>query len=170
MKASPGLPASLVYIGLASVPVTLLHELGHALVARARLKTEVRISVGSAVKVAEIRLGEVTASLHAFGRPDRIGGSTTFTANCATATDIAWIAIAGPITSLAGLLWAIPLYDMVPQGGFVRGILWAIVLGSVFAVIINLIPFEVEERRGQIPKRTDGKLLVSALRVIRDTR
>jgi hypothetical protein len=170
MKAGPVFPTVFVYIALASIPVTLMHELGHAMVARSRLRTEVRISVGSAIKVAELRLGEITASIHAFGRPDRVGGSATFDAAHATATDIAWIAIAGPIASVVGLLWAIPLYDAVPRTGVVHGILWAVVLGSVFAVVLNLIPMEVRERRGQIPKRTDGKILVSALRVIRQFR
>jgi hypothetical protein len=167
MHAAPGFPGFLVYIALASIPMTLLHELGHAMAARQRLQTPVGISVGSAVKIAEIRLGEVKASIHAFERPDRLAGVATFDATGATAADIAWIAIAGPIASLVGLLCAIPLYNAVPDTGLVHGILWATVATSTFAVIVNLIPFEVQERRGQVPKRTDGKLVLSALKVAR---
>jgi hypothetical protein len=170
MNAGPAFPAGLIYIAFATLPLTLVHELGHALVARERLRTSVSITVGSAVKVAEVRLGEISASIHAVARPDRVAGSAMFDARDTTASDVAWIAIAGPIASLIGLIWATVLYSALPHAGILHDFVWALVLGSALGVIINLIPFEVQERRDQPPRRTDGKLLLSALRVVRQTR
>jgi hypothetical protein len=165
MNASPAFPVGILYLAVACIPVTLLHELGHATVVRHRLGGEVQITVGSAVKIAEFRLGEISASIHAFERPDRVAGIVRFDATSATPADIAWIALGGPIASLIGLLWAIPFYNIVPRAGIVHGIVWGIVLGSLFGVVLNLIPFEIQERRGQARKRTDGRLFLQALSV-----
>jgi hypothetical protein len=64
MDSSPGLAVSLVYIIVAAVPVTVLHELGHAVAARRLLGGDVRVSVGSAGKLAEMRLGQIALSVN----------------------------------------------------------------------------------------------------------
>lgn len=64
MRSDPDFPVVFLYIALASIPVTLLHELGHALAARARLGAEVHVSVGSTGKLAELRLGQIAMSMN----------------------------------------------------------------------------------------------------------
>jgi hypothetical protein len=69
MESSPGLPVSLLYLAVAAVPVTLLHEIGHALAARHLLGGEVKVSVGTAGKLAELRLGQLTVFANALAHP-----------------------------------------------------------------------------------------------------
>src|SRR3954453_16467633 len=65
MDSGPGLPMTLLCLVIAGIPVTLLHELGHAIAAYRLLGSEVDVSIGTVGKVAEMRLGEVAVSVHA---------------------------------------------------------------------------------------------------------
>ena len=69
MDAGPGFPQMLLYIALAAIPVTLLHELGHALAARRLLGTPVSVAVGSVGPLAQLELGKISVSLNALGSP-----------------------------------------------------------------------------------------------------
>ena len=69
----PGMPALLLYLAAAAVPVILLHELGHALVASRRLGGPVHISVVGtgtllSIRIKRIRL-DVSALSHAAEPP-----------------------------------------------------------------------------------------------------
>ena len=55
-------------------PVTLLHELGHALAARRLLGTPVSVTVGSVGRLADFELGQISVSLSALDVPTRVGG------------------------------------------------------------------------------------------------
>jgi len=169
MDAGPGGIAVLAYLAIATVPVTLLHELGHALVATRRLDTDVELSVGSAGRIAEARLGRINTRVNALQRPDRLGGSVMFDAGRATAHDVLWIALAGPFASLIGTVVAAWLFAHGPDSGAIHNLLWAMVLGGVFGVL-NLVPLELEERRSGPRVRTDGRLALDALRVARALR
>jgi hypothetical protein len=159
----------LVYIFVAAIPVTLLHELGHALAARALLDTPVQVAVGSIGRFAQLRLGEISMSLNAMASPARVAGSATFDASRATARDILLIALAGPAASAAGLLVAVPALAAVPEHGIAHGLAWAAVLASAFGVL-NLIPMTLQERRGGPNVQTDGRLALDAARVLRSLR
>lgn len=166
MNSGPPFAAALVWITIAAIPVTFLHELGHALAARRLLGGRVHVKVGTAGKLANLRLGQIEASVNAFARPDRVGGYAAFDASRATARDIAWIALAGPFASLAGTLAAALLLSAAPGTGAVHDFLWAAVACGVFAVL-NIVPFEFQERRDGPKRRTDGLVALAALRLTR---
>jgi hypothetical protein len=167
MESGPGFPVGLLYILLAAIPVTLLHELGHAVAARRLLGGEVRVSVGSAGKLAEMRLGQVALSINALSQPGKVAGVAEFDDTRATARDVLLIALAGPAASLVGTVltaWALAS----TSAGVGHDLLWGVTLGGAFAVL-NLVPLTLKERGGA-SVRTDGRLALDALRVARSLR
>jgi hypothetical protein len=106
MESGPPMPAAFLYIAVGSVPVTLLPELGHAFAARRVLGSEVEVSVGNAGKIAQVRLGQIDATINVASHPGRAAGIATFEASRATAEQVLWIALAGPLASLAGVVLA----------------------------------------------------------------
>ena len=166
MNSAPAFPQAIVFIALGAIPVTLLHELGHALAARRLLGTPVAVAVGSVGKLAELELGRIIVSLNALGSPGRVDGSATFDASRARAFDILLIALAGPAASAIGLIVSLELLWASAATGVVHSLLWAITLGGVFAVL-NLIPFAFEEQRGGPSLKTDGRLALDAAQSMR---
>ena len=130
MNGSPSLLAFWVYLLIAGLPIILLHELGHALVAVRRLDADVEVTVGNAAKLAQLRLGQVNASIFALRSPLGPAGSASFDASRATAQDVVWIALAGPVVSAIGLVLAMFCFSAAPADGFVHDMLWAAVLTS----------------------------------------
>jgi hypothetical protein len=88
MDASPPLPVSLVYLAIAAIPVTLLHELGHAVAARRLLGGDVDVSIGTTGKLAELQLGRIALDINALADPSRTSGAAEFDASRATARDM----------------------------------------------------------------------------------
>jgi hypothetical protein len=166
MKSAPLLPITLIWLAVAAIPVTLLHEWGHALAARRLLGGEVKVSVGNAGRVAEIRLGQIATSINACSSPTRFAGQATFDGSHATARDVVRIALAGPLASLFRFLAVLPLYSATAPGTVAHGFLWALVFESAFGVLLNLIPFTIQNGRGSPKRRSDGGLAFDALKVI----
>jgi hypothetical protein len=167
MKSGPGLPATLAYLTIAAVPVTLLHELGHAVVAMRRLREPVLVSVGSTGQLLRARVGRLTMTVNALGNPAQPGGFAAFDAARASARDIILIALAGPIASLLGAAIAAVAYSAAPTTGPWHDLLWALTFSGVGSVILNVVPFEIEQRRGGLRLRTDGRLALDAARAVR---
>lgn len=168
MNDSPGLLAGVVYVLVASIPVVLLHELGHAAVAQRRLGAEVDVTVGGWAEFARLRLGQISVSLNVLGRYGTASGVAKFDAARATARDILVIAVAGPAASLVGTVataWA----WSATTSGIGHHLLWAATAVGATAVL-NLIPLAYQERRGGATFRTDGLVVLDAVRVIRATR
>ncbi len=168
-QSGPEFPIGFVYIAIAAVPVTLLHELGHAVAARALVGGDVEVSVGSAGKLAEIRLGQIAMSINALSNPARVSGAAYIDDASASARDVVWIALAGPLASLAGLAAASVLYSAAPPTGVAHDLLWATVATSAFGVL-NIVPLKFQERRDGPLLRTDGRLAIDALRASRALR
>jgi len=166
MDSGPGLPIDLLYIVIASVPVTLLHELGHAAAARYLLGGEVRVTVGNVGKLAELTLGQIKVAINAFDHPARVAGTAEFDASRATARSVLLIALAGPAASLAGTAITAWALSAAPPGGIVHGLLWAATGVGVFGVL-NLGPLTLHERRDGPVVQTDGRLALDALRIAR---
>ena len=169
MEASPGFPVSLLYIAIAAIPVALLHEFGHAFAARRLLDADVSIEVGTVGELARLRLGQIETTINAVGLPGQVGGAATFDASRATAHHVFWIAIAGPLASVAGTAVAGVLYSAAPASGVVHDLLWGAVAGSIFGVL-NIIPLTFQEKRAGPVLRTDGWLAMDALRAARALR
>ena len=165
MDASPGLVTAFIGVAIVSIPLTLLHELGHAVVARRRVGGDVEVTVGTSGRFAELRLGRIAIALNALADPTRRGGTARFDAGRATARDVVAIALAGPAASFAGFVLSLRAYSAV--GG---GLLWCATLASVFAFVLNLIPMRLQERPGEPPVRTDGALALDALKIARSGR
>jgi hypothetical protein len=166
MESSPPFPIGLLYIAIASMGVTLLHELGHAAAARRLIGGEVWVSVGSVGKLAELRLGQITVAINAVEHPGHGSGVAEFDASRATARDVVLIALAGPAASLVGTVLTAWALSAAPPSGVFHNLLWAATLGGVFGVL-NIVPLTVHERRGGPAFRTDGGLALDALRVAR---
>jgi hypothetical protein len=170
MNSGPSLALVLLYILVAGIPATALHELGHALVARQRLGIPVNVVVGTTGRIAQLQLGQISMSINALGSPARVGGSATFDASRARARDILLIALAGPAASAVGVLLSVVLLRAAPASGFVHDVLWASVLFGVFAVVLNLIPFDFTEGRDGHGAQTDGGLALEAALTLRALR
>lgn len=165
MNSGPGFPQVVAFIFVGAIPVTLLHELGHALAARALLGTPVSVAIGSVGELAQLRLGEISITINAFAAPVGVAGSASFDASRATARDILLIALAGPAASAAGLVVAILAFDAAPATGIIHGLAWGAVGASIVGVL-NLIPITFEERRNGPKVQTDGRLALDAVRVM----
>ena len=150
---------------IAAIPVVIVHELGHAAVAARRLGADVEVTVGNAVKLAEVRLGQIHASVSAISQPGYAAGRATFDASRATAHDVFWIALAGPLASLVGVVATAFLLALAGPTGPVHDLLWSMTGAGAFAVVLNLLPFKAEETDGT-KLWTDGRLALDALRVI----
>ena len=151
---------------IAAIPVIILHELGHAIVAAHRLGADVEGTVGNAVKLAQVRLGRIQASLNAFARPGYLAGSASVDATRATLRDVLWIALAGPLASLGGLAVTAFLLSHAASTGPVHDLLWSMTAAGTWAFGLNLVPFRAEES-DSTKIWTDGRLALDALRVMR---
>jgi hypothetical protein len=124
MDSSPAFPIGLLYLAVAAVPVTLVHELGHAFAARRLIDGDVQVSVGSAGKLAEIQLGKVALAVNALSHPGRAAGVAEFDASRATARDVLLIALAGPAASLAGAVLTAWALSAASPSGVLHDLLW----------------------------------------------
>jgi hypothetical protein len=166
MNSSPGFVLMMVYLAAVGIPLILLHELGHAVAARARLGTQVDVMVGTVGKAAELHVRDINIHINAFAVPAGRGGSATFDASRVTARDMIWIALAGPAASAAGGVICALAYASVRRG-FAHDVLWAATAFSVLAVATNLLPFRYRDRAGSPPIATDGHVALEALRIER---
>jgi hypothetical protein len=166
MDSGPPLVVGLLYIAIAGIAVTLLHELGHAVAARHLIGGEVQVSVGSVGKLAELQLGQIKVAVNALEHPSRASGVAEFDASRATARDVLLIAVAGPAASLVGTVLTAWALSVAPTSGVLHDLLWAATLGGVFGVL-NIVPLTLQEGRDGPPLCTDGRLAVDAIRLAR---
>ena len=164
MATGPPLVWSFVAIAIAGIPVILLHELGHAIAARRLLDGDVEVVVGTTGKLAELRLGRVLATINVLSHPAGPAGTVGFDDARATARDVLWIALAGPLASLLGFVATAMVLSAVPMQGVVHDLVWAAVVVNVFGVL-NLIPIELRDGGGSV-SRSDGRLALDALRAL----
>ena len=58
--------------------------------------------MGNVGRIAQLKLGQITASINAVGSMGGASGVASFDASEAGPRDVLWIAVAGPLASLAG--------------------------------------------------------------------
>ena len=152
---------SLVLAAVLGIPLTLLHEIGHAVAARKALGTGVEVNVGSTGKLAEFKLGQVRFQINAVSTSADRGGHGAFDVSRARACDIIVISLAGPAASLAGAVATALLWRATSQGSAPHDVLWVATVVGAMGVIMTLIPLEITERSGE-RWRTDGRLALDA--------
>jgi hypothetical protein len=166
IDSGPAPPALFGYLLAAALPVALLHELGHALVAARRSGSPVRISPGSTRHLlrAQLRRARLNASLLA--PSGSAGGPASFDAARARARDLTLVALGGPVASLAGFAAAASGLAASAGGGSLHDLLWAAtVLGFIAA--LSVVPLEVQQRKSGAHLRTDGRVALEAVRARR---
>jgi hypothetical protein len=167
---APGMPLVLACVLAMAVPVALLHELGHALVAARRLGGSAHISLrgtGALVRVRLRRLTMVVAALpHSAGMP----GYRTLEESRASARDLLLVALAGPAVSLLGFTLAALALSSARVTGVAHDSLWAAAATNLLAALLTLTPLELQGRRGAPKLRTDGRVALLAVRAGRSFR
>ena len=167
LDAGPDVPGFCVCMVLAGVPVTLVHELGHALMARRTVGGNVLVLVGTAGKLASVRLGRITMNINAFARPGGVAGLAAFDGSRATARDVVLISLAGPAASFAGFVVSAMAYAAAPATGALHSLLWTLTFAGLCTSLFNLVPLKLQNRRGAPAIRTDGRLALDAARIAR---
>lgn len=157
---------TLALLAVLSIPVTLLHETGHAVVARMTLETDVEVRVGDVGKLAELQLGEIRFHVNVASTFSGPAGHAAFDDSRARARDIIVIALAGPAASLIGTVVTALICNASSPGTALHDVFWAATVVGAWGVVINLIPMELAQRRGE-RWRTDGRLALDAFRTLR---
>jgi hypothetical protein len=157
MDSAQAVPQALLFIALGAIPVTLIHELGHALAERWLLGTPVSVAVGSYGRLGELELAKISVTLNALGSPARVAGSATLDASRARALDILLIALAGPAASFVACSSALRCLAQSPATGLVHDIIWASTLGRAFTVSATASASAADERsRGLVTQAQAG--------------
>lgn len=159
-----GVVPDLVAFVVAGRAALLLHELGHALAARRRLRSEVALRVGRRGTPLTFEVGGVRTRLHLLDVAGETG-AVEADASHGSADDMAWIALAGPAASLAGLAAALlPLTATSTEAGLWHSLFWWFAIANLIGVL-NLLPFRFQPDRGSPPVPSDGRQLADALAV-----
>lgn len=165
MAAMPSFPTLVLATLVVTGPATLVHELGHAIVARHRLSTTVDVQVGTTGRLATVRLGPIAAHIAVLGLPGRPAGSAMFDAANMTAKDALAIALAGPAASLLWLVVCARAWDL-HRGGVVGDLLWVATAEGVCGSLLNLVPMTLLESDGHTAIRSDGRQALDAWRAL----
>jgi Zn-dependent protease len=166
MDSQPGL-VGWVFAQLIVLPLTvLLHELGHAAMAAMRAQADVRLEVGSGPVAWRGRLARIDMAVHPLVMPAGMGGAVSFDATRASATDVLLVALAGPLTSLIGTVFAWIWFASTPDDSWLSPLLAVAALTGLLLTVVNLLPMSIRDRNGAVMWRTDGWHALSAARVL----
>jgi Zn-dependent protease len=141
-------------------PVTLWHEIGHAVAARRRVPGRVAIFVGIAPRRWRFALGGIEFAVSPLTAPLGPAGECVYE-GWPTAGDAAVIAAAGPAATAAGLAVTLAAIKLAP-GAIPPPVVAGSVLIQAFALVFNLVPLTYTHRGRAYP--TDGRKLLDALR------
>jgi hypothetical protein len=169
LTSVPGMPALLLYLAAAAVPLAVLHELGHAVVAWRRLGVSIQASVGGTGTFLSIRIGRLTLTVNALTHPDETPDPASLAAARASARDLALVALGGPVSSLLGSVIAVCALAVAPKSGGVHDVLWALTVMGLLGAL-SIVPLVFQERPGGPRLRTDGRLALEAAHVARRLR
>jgi hypothetical protein len=165
LNSGPGFLEYLALSVVLSTPVVLVHEIGHALVAKFLGAENMRLQAGGAGASAAVRVGGVDARLAPVARPWRLDGFLSFDARRISRFGIVLIAIAGPAASIAAGLAAYALFDGTDPGSFMHDLRYVATFNSVGAGLLSLVPMRLQDSQDptQPTFATDGMVVVEAL-------
>jgi hypothetical protein len=166
IESRPATPGLFGYLAAAAVLAALLHELGHALVAVTRADAPVQMSFGGTRHLLRVRLRRLKLTAGLLADPAPAAGSDSREAARAAARELILLALGGPIASLCGFAAAACGLAAVAGHGFLHNCLWAITV-TCFVAALGAVPLEIGERRGGARLRTDGRIVLDALRAQR---
>jgi hypothetical protein len=166
MNSAPPVLLWLVLIPVVGAPLTLLHELGHALAALRLLGDRVDVVIGTHGRVARVRLGRIALAVNAWAPLAGVAGTASFDDSAARARDVLWIALAGPAVSLAGTVLTAVALGATDRGGLAHHVLWTATALGASAGVLNLIPMSADGPMSD-GLRSDGRLALDALRAMR---
>lgn len=134
---------------LAFYLAVLIHEIGHALVARWCGLRVICVGIGTGSVVFVVPVGSVKVF---FGLRDPLGGLTLYASECPTSQKSSWVAWGGPVAelSLAGLS-----LGLIQLAGNTEFLVWLFYWSS-FGTIVSLLP-ENGARAGKQPTTSDGE-------------
>ena len=159
-----GLPSPPVFflIVFAVTPVlAVAHELGHGLVAIARLPGRATLRIGREPPLTTFSVGRLDFRLHPFVRPWRFDAVCTYDA-WHTRTDAILISLGGPVASFLVGLVALRASHVFAHSG-VRTVLAVAAYCSLFSSILCMVPLSLTSGKGGPAMHTDGKLILSAV-------
>lgn len=134
------LVGAVVVAGVGSILLVAVHELGHALAARARGAPVHTIRVGDRALIT-LPIGTLRVELGwASGKGD-VGGYVTFGTRHATPTDLLVISLAGPAASFIAATACAVLAVALISHGMVGVIIGLLGVQGLAMAIGNLIPF-----------------------------
>jgi hypothetical protein len=143
--------------------LALAHELGHGLVAVARLPGPVAIRIGEPKPFLTFRAGRITVWLHPLMLPWRFDAVCEYDETDQSRADAALIALAGPGVSIATGLAAWAALRATPGDTAFDAVLGITAFASIFMAIVCLVPMTLTDTRGQ-RLRSDGACVLAALR------
>jgi len=146
-----------------SMPLTILiHELGHAVVARYLSRRPVDVQIGTGGPAVRINVRSLRLTLSARQSLLGVGGWASFDRSELTAVSLLFIALAGPAASAAGAVATGALLGGRAETSFVSDLLSAVTFGGWGCCVLNLVPFKLPMRGGR-RVCTDGLVALGAL-------
>lgn len=166
IDSGPAAPALFGYLAALALPAALLHELGHALLAARSAGDPVRIWLGGTRHVLRVRLRRLRLTVSLLTQQPSSAGASSFDAACTSARELILIALGGPVASLAGLAVAACGLASTSGHGVLHNLLWAATVTGFFAAL-GAVPLEIRARTGGARLRTDGRVVLDAVRAQR---
>ena len=163
LYAMPPLPLMLVLGAIVGPPLVLIHELGHALAALWRTDGPVFVRLGARERRWALRAGRFSME----AGPSELalaGGFCAYDARNIGRLSLAFVAISGPLASLAGAAMTALLWSKT--GGLLRDAFSAATVGGAIAGIVNALPltFRGNSQGVEHVVRLDGLHALDALR------
>jgi hypothetical protein len=141
---------------------TLLHEIGHACAARARLNGAVGIRVGNGPPRWQFSLAGVDVGLRPVVVPFGVTGACEYDAGDCRASDAAVIALAGPLASLIGATASYVAWSHTDPRSLLGAALWQATMLQAGSFVLCLLPLTITQ--GGAVHHMDGKVALDALR------
>jgi hypothetical protein len=165
MNELPGIGEYLLLTTVLAVPLVLLHEMGHALVAKCLGARDISVLVGGSGPAKRATLVGVDMRIAPGVRPWRFDGLMTFNPSGVSNLGLALIAIAGPAASAVGALVSGHLMGDRHSGSLTNDLLAVATLNGWGAAVLSLVPMRLTDSAN--PSRptfaTDGLIALSAV-------